>query len=42
MRAYFAFIQFIVSGSESGHSRLTRDAYNYDPRYNGSCGNLQL
>ena len=34
------FYTFLVSGSESGHSRVTRDSYNYDPRGDESCRNF--
>ena len=30
----------LVSGSEFGHSLVTRDSYNYDNQGNGSCGNF--
>ena len=39
-RINFAFILFWVSGSEYGHSQMTRDSYCYDHRGNGSCGNF--
>ena len=34
----FRLCTFLVSGSESGHSRVTRASYNYDTQSNGSCG----